>query len=99
MVFSLLKGRISTFLQGLQSPGLHFASKLEQNNILLLPTVLVPNGLVLVFQKLLIWDFVFRVDMAWCKKNIKLQFCSLKHLVNERGQMKIGRQVRADTIL
>lgn len=70
-VFNLLEGRIFTFLQGLQSPGLHFASKMEKISFqyLTIAGMLVPNGLLLVFQKLLIWDSHVQLSLEF-KKNV-----------------------------
>lgn len=63
MVFTLLAGlcpifKIFTFPQGLLSPGLHFLSKWGggSSQYLTIARILVPNGLVLVFIKMLIWD-------------------------------------------
>ncbi len=65
--------------------------------------LLVPDGLVWVFHKLLIyWDFhstISRVYREWSEKekiSSEWQFCGRKCLVDVRGQRRMGRLVRDD---
>ncbi len=65
--------------------------------------LLVPDGLVWVFQKLLIyWDFHTQPSLGlqrivWKKKiSSKRQLCGQKCLVDIRGQRRMGRLVRDD---
>ncbi len=66
--------------------------------------LLVPDGLIWVFQKLMIyWDFhcttISRVYREWSEKEkifSERQLCERKCLVDVRGQRRMGRLVRDD---
>ncbi len=69
--------------------------------------LLVPDGLVWVFLKLMIyWDFHTQLSLGFtenCKKkkiyiyiSCERQLCGRKCLVNVRGQRRMGRMVRDD---
>ncbi len=65
--------------------------------------LLVPDGPVWVFQKLLIyWDFLTQPSLVyreWSEKekiSSERQLCGWKYLVDVRGQRRMGRLVRDD---
>ncbi len=65
--------------------------------------LLVPDGLIWVFQKLLIWDFHTQPSLGFTANGLKKekisserQLCGWKCLVDVRGQRRMDRLVRDD---